>query len=302
MSNFQDGVSVIPKGYLLPKGKESLPVDMTVAGDGYFKTLEVQLVQGRGFLASDTASSTKVAVVNEQFAKHYWPGKEALGKQFRIDDANGPVFQVVGLAKTAKYEWMGEPATEFVYLPWTQHGRSELTLLLASNGPSAALAEPVRELVRNRYPGQPLFNVRTIEQFYAQRVMGAPVMIVETVCVMGLIGLALALGGLYGLVSYAAERRTREIGIRMAVGADATSVLKMVLRQALLLVASGIGVGLLLGLAMERGLNSVFQTAGIDVRAYLLILPVLLIVTTAAAFIPARRASRIEPSRALRME
>ncbi len=302
MSVPQFGVSVIPEGYSLPKGKESLPVDMTVAGDGYFKTLDVQLVQGRGFLASDTASSTKVAVVNEQFARHYWPGKEALGRRFRIDDANGPVFQVVGLAKTAKYEWMGEPATEFVYLPWTQHARSELTLLLATDGPSAALAEPVRELVRSLYPGQPLFNVRTIEQFYAQRVMGAPVMIVETVCVMGLIGLALALGGLYGLVSYAAERRTREIGIRMAVGADATSVLKMVLRQALLLVASGICVGLLLGLAMERGLNSVFQTAGIDVRAYLLILPVLLIVTTVAAFIPARRASRIEPSRALRME
>ena len=298
----QDGVGVIPEGYSLPKGKESEAVDMTVAGDGYFKTLGVQLARGRGFLASDRASSTKVAVVNEQFAKHYWPGKEALGKRFRIDAADGPLFEIVGISKTAKYEWMGEPLTEFVYLPWTQRARSRMTVLLATTGPSVALVEPLRELVRNRYPGQPMFNVRTIEQFYAQRVMGAPVMIVETVCVMGLIGLALALGGLYGLVSYAAERRTREIGIRMAVGADAASVLKMVLRQALLLVASGICVGLLLGVAMERGLNAVFQTSGTDVRAYVFILPVLLLVTMVAAFIPARRASRIEPSRALRME
>jgi ABC-type antimicrobial peptide transport system permease subunit len=127
-------------------------------------------------------------------------------------------------------------------------------------------------------------------------------MIVQVVSTMGLIGLIMAIAGLYGLVAYAVNRRTREIGIRMAVGANAKTVLLMVLRQASILVACGIGIGLVLGFAAERGLNAVFETSGTDVGSYLLILPALLGVTMVAAFIPAQRASRIDPTRALRYE
>jgi macrolide transport system ATP-binding/permease protein len=302
MSNELDGVSVIPEGYQMPAGKESFPVDMDVASEDYFKTLRVELAKGRGFAESDTATSPKVAVVNEQFASHYWPDGSALGKRFRIDNANGPLFQIVGISKTAKYEWIGEPPTEFVYLPLAQHPRSKMTLLVESAGPSTALAEPLRELVRNLDSGQPVFGARTIEEFYQRRVVMAPVMVIQAASAMGLIGLILALAGLYGLVTYAANRRTREIGIRMAVGAKAGDVLRMVLRQALVLVASGISIGLLLGLIAEKGLNAVFETSRTDVGAYLLILPALLAVTMVSAFIPARRASRIEPTRALRYE
>jgi ABC-type antimicrobial peptide transport system permease subunit len=222
--------------------------------------------------------------------------------RLRIDNANGPAVEIVGVTKTAKYEWIGEPPTEFIYLPLAQHPRSRMTLMVESEGASEALAEPVRELVRNLDSGQPVFNVRTIEEFYQKRVVMAPVMILQTVSAMGLIGLALTIAGLYGLVTYAANRRTREIGIRMAVGADAMAVLRMVLRQALVLVLGGIGVGLVLGVATERGLNALFESSGTDVGAYLLILPLLLGVTMMAAFIPAQRASRIEPTRALRYE
>ena len=297
-----DGVSVIPEGYQMPKGRESIPVDMDVAADGYFRTLRVELVRGRAFLQSDTASSAKVAVVNEQFAKHYWPGKDVIGKRFRINDANGPVFQIVGVAKTAKYEWIGESPIDFVYLPFAQHPRSQMTLLVEATGPAAGLAEALRDCVRKIDATQPVFDVRTIEEFYKKKVVAAPVMIVEAVSAMGLIGLALALAGLYGLVTNAAGRRTREIGIRMALGANARDVLHLVLRQALLIVTGGIGVGLLLGLVLETTLNTIFETSGTDVGAYLLVLPALLVVTAGAALIPARRASRIEPSRALRME
>jgi predicted permease len=302
MSNDADAVSVIPEGYEMPAGKESFRVGMDVADEGYFHTLGVQLVRGRGFLETDTAAAPKVAVVNEQFAKHYWPDKDALGKRFRIDNANGPLFEIVGISKTAKYEWMGEPPTEFVYLPWKQRPRSKMILLLESEGAPAALAEPVRNLVRNLDSSQPVFNVRTIEEFYRKRVLMGPMMIVQVVSVMGLIGLLLALAGLYGLVTYATNRRTREIGIRIAIGADRATVLRMVLRQAFALVAAGIAAGLVLGLAAERGVNAVFESSGTDVAAYLLILPALVGVTMAAAFIPARKASRIEPTRALRYE
>ncbi|HWF45637.1 MAG TPA: ABC transporter permease [Bryobacteraceae bacterium] len=297
-----DGVSVIPEGYQMPAGKESISVDMDVAGDRYLSTFGVQLVRGRGFRDTDTATSSKVAVVNEQFAKHYWPNSDALGKRFRIDTASGPLVQIVGITKTAKYEWMGEPPTEFVYLPFAQHRRSGMTLLVQTEGPSAALIEPVRELVRGIDAGQPTFDVRTIEEYYQKRVVSAPVMITQTVSAMGLVGLILAMAGLYGLMTFAASRRTREIGIRMAVGADAATVLRMVLRQAVILVATGIGIGLLLALIAEKGLNAVFETSGIDFAAFLMILPALLCITMLAAFVPARRASQIEPTRALRYE
>jgi len=297
-----DGVSVAPEGYQMPAGRESFSLDMAVVGDGYFQTLGVQLVKGREFRESDNATAPKVAIVNEQFANHYWPGGDALGKRFRIDNANGPVVEIVGISKTAKYEWIGEPPTEFVYLPMGQRPRSQMTLLVASQGPSATVAEPVRELVRRIDARQPVFNVRTIEDFYQKRVVAAPVMILQAVGAMGLVGLVLSLGGLYGLMTFAIGRRTREIGIRMAVGADASQVLRMILGQASKLVTGGVAIGLLLGVALEKGLNAIFATAGSDVNAYVLVLPLLFAVTMAAAVVPALKAARIEPTRALRYE
>ena len=298
----EDGVNVIPEGYSMPAGKDSFPVGLDVAGDGYFQTLGVRLLRGRGFQISDTATSPKVAVVNQRFAEQHWPNSDALGKRFRIDNASGPLIRIVGISKTAKYSWIGEAPAEFIYLPLTQRPRSKMTLLVESAGPSAALAEPVRALVQKLDPTQPLFDAHTIEDFYQKSVVSAPTMIVQLLSGMGLIGLILTVAGLYGLVAFAANRRTREIGIRMAVGADAAAVLRLVLRQALILVAGGMGIGLLLSLAAERGLDAMFNTSGTDVAVYLLVLPALLGVTLLAAFIPARRASRIEPTRALRWE
>jgi predicted permease len=297
-----EGVGVIPEGYQMPAGKEHFPVGMDVASDGYFETLGVQLVRGRGFQPSDTADSPKVAVVNEQFAKQYWPDSDALGKRFRVDNASAPPIEIVGISKTAKYEWIGEAPTQFIYLPLAQRPRSGMTLLVQSDRPASLLITPIRELIKTLDSSQPVFNVWTIKDFYERRVIRAPTMIVQVVSAMGLIGLTLALGGLYGLVTYTANGRTREIGIRMAVGADAATVLRMVLRQASILVLSGIGIGLLLGLAVERGLRAIFANSGVDVTAYLVIVPALLGATMIAAFIPARRASRIEPTRALRYE
>jgi macrolide transport system ATP-binding/permease protein len=302
MNQESDSVGVIPEGYQMPAGQDHFPIAMNVASEDYFNTLSVQLVRGRGFQDSDTATSTKIGVVNEQFAKRYWPHSDALGKRFRIDNASGPLIEIVGISKTAKYNWIGEAPTPFVYLPLAQRPRSGMTLIVQSVGPAAALDQPVRDLVKALDPSQPVFNVWTIERFYQKRVISAPVMLVQTVTAMGLIGLALAFAGLYGLVAYSANRRTREIGIRMAVEADAASVPRMVLRQALILVASGAGIGLILGLAVEKGLHALFETSGVDVTAYLVILPALLGATMIAAFIPARKASRIEPTRALRYE
>jgi putative ABC transport system permease protein len=243
-----------------------------------------------------------VAVLNEELAKHFWPGQDPIGKRFRLDTQAGPWLEIVGVAKTTKYLWVGEGPTDFLYLPLAQNPRQQMTLLALSSGDPASLTEPLRQIVRALDANQPVFGVRTFEDFYRFRAEGQPNVIVQTVGAMGLMGLILAMVGLYGLVAYAATRRRREIGIRMAIGAARGTVLRMVLWQGLALALSGLGIGLALSFGAERMLNSVFENGGTDFVTYLLVAPALLAVTAFAAYIPARRASRIDPMRVLRYE
>ena len=169
-------------------------------------------------------------------------------------------------------------------------------------GDAASLVAPLREMVRGLDANQPVFDVRTMADFYKMRAVNVPEMIVETVAAMGLIGLLLAMVGLYGLMAYSVARRTREIGIRMAIGADRGVVVRMVLRQGLTLGVTGLAIGLVASFAAESAVNAVFSSTGRDPLAYLLVAPALLAVTLLAAWIPARRASLIDPMRALHYE
>jgi predicted permease len=298
----RDRVTIVPEGYQFPQGQQSVDAMSDTVDENYFDTLAVPIVRGRPFLATDTASAPRVAIVNEALAKHYWPGQDPVGKRFRLDDRNGPWVQIVGVTKTGKYEWFAEPPTEFVYLPLAQHPRSQVTLLAQSFGNPAALVAPLRDVVRSIDANQPIYDVRTMEDYFQNRAVKNPNMIVQTVGAMGLIGLILALVGLYGLVAYTASRRTREIGIRMAIGAQRGSVLRMVMHQGLRLAVIGIVVGLALSLGAARVLNAIFSGSGADWPVYLLVAPALLAITLLAAYIPARRASRVDPTTALRYD
>jgi len=293
---------VLPEGYQFPAGKENVDVFANTVDENYFATIGISIVQGRGFLVTDTATSPRVAVVNDEFAKHYWPGQNPIGKRFRLDDRKGPWVEIVGVAKTIKYLWIGERPTEFVYLPLSQHPKQQMTLLAESFGDASALTAPLREVVRGLDAKQPIYNIRTMEEYYRMRAVNTPNMIVQNVAALGVMGLVLAVIGLYGLVAYAAGRRTREIGIRMAIGAQRSTVLRMVMRQGLILALSGISVGLVATFGAERILQAIFSGSEIDIVTYLLVAPTLLAVTLLAAYIPARRASRIDPSQALRYE
>jgi cell division protein FtsX len=210
--------------------------------------------------------------------------------------------EIVGVAKTGKYLWIGEPPTEYLYLPLAQHPQSNMTLVAQSAGEAASLVAPLREMVRGLDANQPVYDVRTMTDYYQMRAVSVPVMIIETVGAMGLIGLLLAMVGLYGLMAYSVARRTREIGIRMAIGADRAVVVRMVLRQGLTLAVTGLAIGLAASFAAESAVNAVFSSTGRDPLAYLLVAPALLAVTLLAAWIPARRASLIDPMRALHYE
>jgi len=298
-------IGMLPEGYALPSGQQSLNVYMTSVSDGFFATIGTPIVRGRGFLESDRADTPLVAVVNKQFAAHYWPKQDAVGKRFHLRDARGPLVEVVGVAQIQKYAWIAEPPQDLVYFPYTQGPISALTLAAESTSHDAATLAPVlREVVRKIDPAMPISNARTMQDFFDNRAVKTTNIMVEVVGTIGLLGLTLAMAGLYALVAYSVSRRSREIGIRMAIGADRRGVLRMVLREGLALGSIGAGVGLILSFFACRALSAgLWILAG---RLNYAMLPAvaipLLLVTLLAAYVPARRASLIDPMRALRDE
>ena len=179
-----------------------------------------------------------------------------------------------------------------------------MVLLTESAGDPASLVAPLRDLVRSLDQTQPVYNVRTMDEFYQMRTITIFNVIIGIVAAMGLMGLSLAIVGLYGLVAYATSRRTKEIGIRMAIGASRPMVLRMVLRQGLVLALAGLAVGLLAGVGAERLLQAAFPSGdnSFEPMAHVLVAPIVLAATFVAAYLPARRAARLDPMKALRYE
>jgi putative ABC transport system permease protein len=307
MDGLPPSVTIIPEGFQFPAGKESENHAQSIVDEHYFDTIGLPILKGRGFRATDSADAPKVAVVNEVLAQHYWPGQDPIGKRFRLDNSAGAWVEIVGVAKTSKYGFVIERPTDFVYLPFRQRTPESMFLLIQSLGDPTSLVTPLREMVRGLDGNLPISNMRTMEELYRQRSVVILDVIVSLIASMGMMGLALAIVGLYGLVAYAASRRTKEIGIRMAIGAGRSDVLRMVLRQGFVLAITGLGVGLLASAGAARALGAIFP-GGIggdgrtDYLAFPLVASGVLAVTLLAAYVPARRASRVNPTDALRCD
>jgi ABC-type antimicrobial peptide transport system permease subunit len=202
----------------------------------------------------------------------------------------------------SKYIWIAEPPLEALYVPLAQNPRSRMMLVAGGPGDSASLVAALREVVRGIDPNQPIYNARTMEAFYQSRAVNTPNLIVNAVGMMGMMGLVLSMVGLYGIVAYSVSRRTREFGIRLAIGASRGNVLRVVLQQGLVLSLIGIGIGLALSFPAGRAVSGFFSSAKSDPMALLIVPPLLLAVTLLAAYAPALRASRVDPMQALRYE
>lgn len=298
---FHNVATIQPEGFRSGNGVDSAMIFYARVDEGYFETLAIPILRGRGFAPTDTASAPRVAVVNETFAAHYWPNQDAVGKRIHVNGLGW--VQVVGVARNSRYIFIGEAPTEYMYFSYRQAQPGYLTVFVASAGASATLAAPMRELLKDLDPNMPIGDLQTMEHFYDAMAVRISQVLTEIVGGMGLMGVGLSMIGLYALMSYSVSRRTREIGIRMAVGADRMNVMKMVVRQGLAPVIAGVTAGLALSAGAGRLLRASFPLGyEIGPAIYGLIAPVLLAIAMAAALFPARRAALVDPMTALRDE
>ena len=223
--------TVIPEDYQFPAGQKSASLFSNMVDEHYFESVGIPLVRGRGFASTDTADSPRVAVVNQAFADKYL-GTNPLGKRIRLDSETGPAAEVVGVAATSKYISLAEPPTPYLYLPLTQNPEPRLTLLVETSGNPAEMAPALRELLRSIDPNVPILSVRTMDDLFQSGSVRALYLVITMYGAVGLMGLVLALVGLYAIVAYQVARRTREIGIRMALGAERLQVMRMILKHA----------------------------------------------------------------------
>jgi putative ABC transport system permease protein len=304
-TDVRDIITVAPEGHRFPTGSDSLSVQGARVDEEFFATIGIPIVSGRPFESTDTADSPHVAVVNTTFANHYWPGQNVLGKRIRITGRDEAWVEIVGVAATIRYNWVAEAPTDYIYLHRLQNppATPRTTLLVHTQRDAGTTATSMREIIRSIDPGMPMFGVRTMRDFYRARTLTSSQVIVGIVAGMGSMGLLLALVGLYALVAHAVAQRTREIGIRLAVGARPGNVLMMVMRHGLFLSLAGLALGLMASAAMNNLLRAAFPvSSGVSPWLFASVVPALLAVTLTATFIPARRASRIDPLIALRQE
>jgi macrolide transport system ATP-binding/permease protein len=297
-----DGVTFVPEGFQMPRDRDNFNSTMDTVDEGYFETMGISILRGRGFRASDTSDAPRVAVVNAQFAKHYWPTADAVGQHIRLESRTGMLVEIVGVAQTIRYQNTFEP-TDFMYMPLAQHPVARMTLVLRSSGDPLPLLQSVKDVLRTLDPNLPMLHTMSYEDYYLNQAVRGPRIAMDLVGSMGVVGLLLAIAGLYGLVAYNVSRRTREIGIRIALGAASSDVLRLVMSKGLVLVGIGTAIGVAMGFGVEQLMNSMlFNAGGVDILAYAIVVPSLFLVTMVAAYIPARRASRIAPTQALRYE
>jgi predicted permease len=303
LSPSQTTMSVAPEGYQFPKGREKTVVFGAAVDAGYFRVMNVEIKRGRAFTDDDRAGARRVAIVNQQFAKTYWPDQDPIGKRVRLSGPDGPAAEVVGVAKTGHYLLVNEAPASYVYVPYEQNPRPRMTLIVQSAGDPAALAAPLREAVRSMDANLPVFNLRTVATLYESRATGTWLQFFRMVGTIGFIGLALATSGLYGLIAYTVSRRVKEFGIRVAIGASHRDVMWLVERRGLILAATGIALGGVLTVAAKPMLSAGFLGLGVSSPAVYALVPLMLLVVSAiASYLPARRAAALDPLRTLRTE
>ncbi|MGH9903899.1 MAG: ABC transporter permease, partial [Pyrinomonadaceae bacterium] len=248
---------VIAEGREPPRDGAGRSVLYNVVGPGHFGTLRIPLVEGRDFSERDDRSAPRVVIVNETLARQLWPGlKSVVGQRLRIgSDPSAPPREVVGVARNGRYRSLGERPRPYLYFPHRQRGDSGMTLLVRAGGDPRGLAGAVRQEVQSLDKRLPVYGVKTMKEHMTWALWGTR-MAAALSLTFGVLALLLAAAGVYGVMSYSVARRTREIGIRMALGAQKRDVLRLIAGQGMTLALVGVGAGLVAALVVTRVLSS----------------------------------------------
>jgi len=307
MSNINSGGydTLTVHGYQPPPGQPSPGAQDNLITTQYFRTMQIPLLQGRSFAESDGEKNLHVAIVSKAMAKKFWPNQDPVGKQFTMSSDPTHSMQVVGVAGDARYQGVTGAIPPFFYVPYLQHYEQNTleSLELRTAGDPAAMIPEVERTIRTMTPALPVFEVQTLRQglystnglFFFEAGAGLA-------AVLGMLGLILAIVGVYGVLSYVVSQKTNEIGIRMALGAQHSDILKMVYRQGLWIMGIGVAVGLAAAFAVAHLMRSFIVVSATDPATYLGVSATLVAIALLACYIPARRAMHVEPMQALREE
>jgi putative ABC transport system permease protein len=290
-------------GQPVPVAGPPMGTDVRVCDNGYFRAMRVPLVSGRLFSEREMREKSNVVIINETMAKRFFPGGDALGKSLVISMnlPNVPT-EIVGIVGDVKQGDVTSDMHPMTYWPHPQLAYSAMTLTIRTTNDPAALAPLLEREVHALDKDQPIADVRTMDQWVSRSLSQARFSS-TLLTTFAAVALLLAAIGIYGVMSYAVSQRTAEIGIRLALGAESGDVLRMIVGGTARLAAAGLGIGLLLALALGRTLSTLlYDTAGTDPLTFAAVAVVLGSVALAAGYLPARRASRIPPVEALRYQ
>ena len=306
-SNWLDSFEV--EGRVNPAGSQAPSVNFIPVGTTYFETVRAEIVRGRSFTAQDDQDHPGVVIVNEAFVRHYFPAEEPLGRRLRPgppgriwDGERLTSFEIIGVARDVKFDGLAAPSEPAYYLPASQAPLEDMTVLVRTSSDPRAVISSLRQAVWSIDPNQPLSNINTLEKIVADSI-AQPRLNMLLMMLFGGLALLLSAVGIYGLLSYAVTQRTQELGIRMALGANVSDVLKLVLKQGMLLALIGEAIGLAGAFALTRLMSGLlFGVTPTDTTTFAGVVVVLTLTALLACYIPARRATKVDPLIALRYE
>jgi predicted permease len=304
-SQFSDFGAVYVEGHAPRPGEAPPTIAVNPVSPGYFTTMEIPLLSGRAFLDPDTATAPPVAVINQTMAHELWPNADALHRRFRMNGASRPWIEVVGIARDSKYQDLFAKATPYIYLPLAQNYISIATLQVRTGAAPKSVIRDVEEQVHNLGPSLPVFGVETMEEALNGGSTGFYVFHLAAYLAgaLGMLGLILAVVGVYGVISYSTSQRTHEIGIRMALGARPSDIWRIVFREGLGILAVGAVAGILGALGLTRLMSRfLYGVSAHDPLTYAGVTLLVAAVALLACYIPTRRATQIDPMEALRYE
>ena len=292
---------VVIEGYT-PRPGEDMEVSLTAVGPGFFDTFRIPLRRGRAFRESDDAAAPLVAIVNESFVRRYWPGQDPIGRQLRMRGEQAPAMEVIGVARDGKYRTLGEDPRPFLYVPLFQDFDPSVTLVARTAGSPAELAALLPRRLAALDPRVPAFDVKTMDEHLRFALLPAR-LAAAVLGSFGTVALLLAALGLYGVMSYVVSQRRREVGIRMALGARRSDVIRLVLGHGMRLTVAGAACGLAAALALTRLVSGLlYGISPTDPWTLLGVTGVLAAVAFLSCLLPARRAAGVDPVVALRFE